>query len=1510
MYPLKILIARPQNPSKNTSPTKNPNPHAVTSRSFNMKDRFSSDPPRVIGGIEFGALSPQEILKLSEVEVATRDLYDLQKGRAPMEYGALDPRMGVSNNMSKCKTCAEPLATCPGHFGHVKLALPCFHIGYFKATISILQNVCKDCARILLTDEDRRKFLTELRRPGIDNLRRMQILKKVNDQCKKQRRCVHCNSLNGVVKKAGPLKIIHDKFRHVGKKIPEEKTEFDNSFNTAKESIPEVERLQKKAMDDLNPLKVFNLFREILPMDCELLGMDPGKGRPETYIWRYMPAPPVCIRPSVMQDSASNEDDLTVKLTEIVWTSAIIEAGLKQGMAVASLMEQWELLQLAVAVYINSDTPQGPGQSASKPIRALTQRLKGKQGRFRGNLSGKRVDFSGRTVISPDPNLRIDQVAVPDRVAKILTYPERVTSHNIEKLRNLVITGPAQHPGANYLFKKGESLRRNLRFGDRAKIAERLEIGDVVERHLEDGDVVLFNRQPSLHRLSILAHFAQIRPWRTFRLNECVCTPYNADFDGDEMNLHVPQTEEARTEAMCLMGVKHNLVTPRSGEPIIAATQDFITGSFLISKKDYMIDRRTFCQLLAMMSDGDMQFDIPPPAIQKPVQLWTGKQVFSLLIRPNKNSKVIINLDAKNKTFQPPPKGYPRDMSPNDGFLVIRNSQVMCGAMDKATLGDGKKDSVFYSILRDYGPDEAAGAMNRMAKLCARWLGGRGFSIGISDVTPGAELSSTKEILVEQAYAKCDELIEALAQGKLEPQPGCTPAQTLEAKIGGLLSKVREEVGEVCIKELEKSNAPLIMATCGSKGSTLNVSQMVAVVGQQIISGKRVPDGFQDRSLPHFRKFSVTPPSKGFVRNSFYSGLDPPEFLFHAISGREGLVDTAVKTAETGYMSRRLMKSLEDLSARYDSTVRTSSNGVVQFRYGGDGLDPFDMEGDARPVDFNRTWTHCEYISSKLGIEKDAETVNVSSVPDTPLKPFEIMQVVEEQISKLEQKLQRMDNSGNMLSLASKAARERASAEKYVDEVDPRRDFLQSVRGFIQTKAEELATVRESRGLMGLLEKPDGDEYDGQDFDLFAPKPVIRAVNQVCRISHRMVDTFLQACLRKYQKAQVEPGTAVGAIGAQSIGEPGTQMTLKTFHFAGVASMNVTLGVPRIKEIINASKTISTPIITTVLNNETELQAARIVKGRIEKTLLGDIAHYIQDEYSYSKASVRVRIDFNTIDHLLLEIDMDQIREAIIKAPKLKLKPGQVSIEEEKYIRVDIESDAVKKNGSTTIIDQDGEIFEEGVESDTAMFLRTQHLKRVLPNVVVKGFTDISRAVINIREKDNTHELLVEGYGLRHVMTTSGVIGTQTSTNHVLEVKEVLGIEAARASIIHEIDYTMSKHGMSVDPRHITLLGDVMTYKGDVLGITRFGLAKMRDSVLQLASFEKTTDHLFDAAFYMKTDDVEGVSECIILGQGMSIGTGAFKVLQPLALDKVKIGPKPLLFEEVCKQLKNVKLED
>ncbi|KAJ5594031.1 DNA-directed RNA polymerase III subunit RPC1 [Penicillium hispanicum] len=1414
--------------------------------------------PKVIKELKFGVLTNDDIVGQAVVEVSDRKFFDLEHDRAVVAHGPLDARMGISNKTATCQTCGHHLKECNGHFGHVRLVLPAFHVGYFKRVITILQEICKECSHILLPEQERRAFLREMRRPGLDNLRRMQIAKRINERCRKTRECERCLAVNGVVKKVGSsaLKITHDKFRafnastSIKKQPPLSKQVFDDSFSEARNSNPDVEKHFKKAQDDMNALRVLKLFKKISNSDCELLGLDPKEARPEMFLWQFIPAPPVCIRPSVGQDAASTEDDLTAKLGDIVQSNINLKNALLKGAPVQTIMECWDYMQLQIAVYINSDVPGLNKADLGKPIRGFVQRLKGKQGRFRGNLSGKRVDFSGRTVISPDPNLRVDEVAVPELVAMNMTYPEAVTRYNKEKLQQRVRNGSKKWPGANYLVKKGSDFKTMLKYGNLKHIANGLQEGDVVERHIEDGDIVLFNRQPSLHKLSILSHFARVRPHRTFRLNECVCNPYNADFDGDEMNLHVPQTEEARAEAMELMGVKNNLATPKNGEPIISAIQDFISAAYLLSSKDNFYDRRSFCQICLYMLGPETRFDLPPPSVLKPQMLWTGKQVFNILMRPNNDDPVLVNLDAACREFKQPKDGRPRDLDPNDGWLVIRNSEVMCGVMDKSTIGSGKKDNVFYIMLRDYGPAAAAEGMNRLSKLSARWFTNMGFSIGITDVYPSERLIQSKNDLVETAYAKCDEVIAQYKAGTLEKYPGCDELQTMENQLSGILSKVRQQAGDECIAQLSKYNSPLIMATSGSKGSSINVSQMVALVGQQIIGGQRVQDGFQDRTLPHFPKNARQPPSKGFVRNSFFSGLEPTEFIFHAMSGREGLVDTAVKTAETGYMSRRLMKSLEDLSTMYDDTVRNSSASIVQFQYGDDKLDPVDMEGKAKPVHFDRTFIHSE-----------STTYNND---ERSLLPAEIMEVCEEMLGKERAKLVRKDLIGNELGYMDRS-------DHGVDQFESARDFLDSIQQYVENRADKLISR-------------------GGDFDP-ADERSRKGLDHTGKLTETTLRAFITACLMKYKKAQVEPGHAVGAVGAQSIGEPGTQMTLKTFHFAGVAGMSITQGVPRIKEIINASKEISTPVISCELVEKTKVPVARIVKGRIEKTYLRDVMRSITEYWTGSVAYITVKINLQTIENLQLDLNTHKIVEAIknhkrFKGDDLKFKAGKSSIR--LYVSLD---PASKASLSKT------EIAATSLDP----FLRLKHLKRILPNIQILGHPHAARAIIRTDETSTNNTLLVEGYGLRECMTTVGVDGLHTKTNNVMEARDVLGIEAARRTIITEISEVMKD--MDIDPRHMQLLADVMTYKGEVLGITRFGLAKMRDSVLQLASFEKTADHLFDAGGAGRTDLIEGVSECIIMGKTMGLGTGAMEVVRKLNFYQGQIGPRKTVFEDSWTEL-------
>lgn len=1393
--------------------------------------------PKKISHLQFGLLSPSDMQRLAEFQVCSSELFSMPS-RTPALGGPLDPRLGISDKVSTCATCKRKLTDCAGHYGYIRLALPVFHIGFIKHTLNILQCICKTCSRVLLPDVERQSSLRKMRNPRTDVLAKSAIFKKVIDKCKKAKACPHCHAANGTVKKISAvptLKIVHERYK--GRHMEDELDDLVANLQSAMRLNKDINPALRVAVEDLLPTRVLDLFHRIPDDDCEVMWIDPLIGRPENLILQHLLVPPVPIRPSVAMDvgGGSNEDDLTVKLQDIVAVNVALELAMTKGPHTRTIMEEWDFLQVQVAQYINGEMPGLQRPIGTKPMRGLCQRLKGKQGRFRGNLSGKRVDFSARTVISPDPNLRVDQVGVPVHVAKIMTYPERVSRYNIEKLRVRVRNGPDIHPGANLIRTSGDgAFVKSLAFGDRDKAAEFLRIGDVVERHMEDGDVVLFNRQPSLHKLSIMSHRVKVMEWRTFRFNICVCAPYNADFDGDEMNMHLPQTEEARTEASLLMGVHHNLVTPRNGEPLVAASQDFLSISYLITQRDVFFTMEKFCCLVAYFGDAEEQVDLPIPAILKPVPLWTGKQVFTALIRPNRASKVLVNFEMKEKNYISDKEKNFKHFCPNDGWVAFRNSELISGNIAKKTIGDGSKTGLLYILLRDSGEAEAARLMDRFAKLCSRYFGNhKGFSIGISDVTPSNKLRSLKYGILSTGYKKAGEKIASYEDGSLELRPGCDLLQSLEEMLNGILGKLRESAGQEAMKALPWSNAPRIMAECGSKGSPLNISQMIACVGQQAVGGNRIQNGFVNRTLPHFEYHSLTPSAKGFVANSFYTGLTATEFFFHTMGGREGLVDTAVKTAETGYMARRLMKALEDLSLRYDTSVRNSENTVVQFTYGDDSLNPEKMENNDRPVDFDRLRLHISQTYPCRG--------------EPTLAGEEISELVDRSLS--QDRFQKLLPKGIM--------------------------FLEEIRNFFSAMAAKQRHLLE-----------DTDEYTTRDM-------VDQRTWNVCRFTKTQLEMILTDALSKYTKAYVEPGEAIGATGAQSISEPGTQMTLKTFHFAGVSSMNVTLGVPRLKEIINASKLISTPIITAKLVQDDHKVAARVVKAVIEKTTLGEVSTCIKEVYAPGKCYISVQLDMDAIEQLKLNIDAFTVRTSILRGSRGQktARPPVLRSLKDSHVKV--------KKGSKSKL----RIYvpEKSDKSGGAVYFVMQALKVALPLVIVQGIPSVNRAVINEEEKGEkkTYHLLVEGYGLAEVMGSPGVDGRHTTTNHIIEVEQTLGVEAARTQISSEISYIMNAYGIGIDSRHLLLLSDVMTFKGEVLGITRFGVSKMRESVLMLASFEKTTDHLFDAAVHGRSDAIVGVSECIIMGIPIPLGTGLFKLLKkataPVARKHPNMGTRGLL---------------
>jgi DNA-directed RNA polymerase II subunit RPB1 len=799
-----------------------------------MEHKFkkSNAEPKQIKGIQFSVISPDYIKNVSvtqNMEFAGKEIakgihhetcYDPSTGQPNL--GAInDPRMG---NMYDPEH--------PGYFGHIELVRPVYHIGFLKIVIDILRCVSYHTSTVLISKDQ-----AGLRKGKKKNL------KEVARLAKSIKKCPITGKKLPVYTKEG-TKIIIDLGEGAGKEI-------------------------------LSPTVVSNILEKISDSDAIFLGLNPKETRPEWFILKTIAVPPPHVRPSVyMSSSQKCDDDLTTKLNEIVkanmaLANAIERNNQDQGTSEHFISQLESLLQYHVSTFIDNQHPNNPPslQRSGKPLKTLKERLAGKDGRVRGNLMGKRVDFSARTVITADPNLSIDQVGVPKAIAMNLTVPEIVTDFNKEKLLECVRRGPTEHPGAKFLIRT-EGSKMDLKY---ARDIKELKNGWTVERHLADDDIVLFNRQPSLHKMSIMAHRVRVQIGSTFRLNLAVTAPYNADFDGDEMNLHVPQTLTARAEAEMLMTVDKMIVSPQSNKPVMGIIQDSLLSSAKMTRRNAFIKRDQLMNMIMIIDNWDG--NIPRPAIIRrtrgadgvlvTTEYWTGKQIFSMLI-PKTLSVDKIGSDP---------------MNPYDTGILIEEGFVLSGSVDKAVIGKSQ-GGLIHILFNDFGPGTAKVFLNQVQKVSNYWIKHHGFTMGVGDAIAGPVANAAVEKILEDSKIK---VAKAIEDNAMEPRE-------LEEFINMELNAAAGEAGRKAEESLTHANNFNAAVSSGSKGSSINISQIMATVGQQNVEGQRIAYGFKGRTLPHFKKNDVGQDSRGFVENSYLKGLNPQEFFFHAMAGREGLV--------------------------------------------------------------------------------------------------------------------------------------------------------------------------------------------------------------------------------------------------------------------------------------------------------------------------------------------------------------------------------------------------------------------------------------------------------------------------------------------------------------------------------------------------------------------------------------------------------------------------------------------
>ncbi|XP_054647191.1 DNA-directed RNA polymerase I subunit RPA1 isoform X2 [Dunckerocampus dactyliophorus] len=928
-------------------------------------------------------------------------------------------------------------------------------------------------------------------------------------------------------------------------------------------------------------------------------------------------------------DTQTNED--TVTQTEE--TDQTILSGIPGVTLTDKLYNTWIRLQTHVNIVFDSDMD----KVMTEKYPGIRQILEKKEGLFRKHMMGKRVDYAARSVICPDMYIGTNEIGIPMVFATKLTYPQPVTPWNVKELRQAVLNGPNVHPGATMVIS--EDGRRTIlsptNLAQREAVAKQLLTPcpgphktpmKIVNRHIKNGDVLLLNRQPTLHRPSIQAHCARILPGeKVLRLHYANCKAYNADFDGDEMNAHFPQSELGRAEAYTLVSTNQQYLVPKDGKPLAGLIQDHMVSGTRMTIRGCFFTRDQYTELVYRgLTDKAGRVKLLAPAILKPQKLWTGKQVVStLLLNVIPEKAVPLNLFGKSKIpgkawIQVPPRAAPgyRPDTMCDSQVVIRQGELLVGVLDKAHYGSSAYGLV-HCCYELYGGQTSGQLLSCLARLFTAYLQlYRGFTLGVEDilVKPGANNRRTciiQESLklgtkaLQAAFNLPPNVDEAEAKSRWQDahlNPDQRDFSMADHKFKEVANQVNNEINKVCMPVGLHTSFPdnnlQLMVQSGAKGSTVNTMQISCLLGQIELEGRRPPLMPSGKSLPCFQPYDPAPGAGGFVSGRFLTGIKPQEFFFHCMAGREGLVDTAVKTSRSGYLQRCVIKHLEGLVVQYDLTVRDSDGSVVQFLYGEDGLE-ISKTQFLQPRQFPFIEDNFEVIRRSQGLDEVLSRLDARSAS----QHFGAIQRW-----KAKRELVCPRRGAFLLFSQKKLAKLKHTERGAVDAYGRDAAVLQLIDQWrsLDDAGRSKYTRKSSR-----CPEP--------SLGLFRPDVSFGSVSESFHdITEKYLqnrertsdgDRFKQLLQYKWQRSLCDPGEAVGLLAAQSIGEPSTQMTLNTFHFAGRGEMNVTLGIPRLREILMvASSNIKTPMMSIpVLNNKKALKRAQKLRRKLSRVCLAEV---------------------------------------------------------------------------------------------------------------------------------------------------------------------------------------------------------------------------------------------------------------------------------------------------------------
>lgn len=1438
-----------------------------------------------ISNVKFMPYTPEEIEGFSIMPITNTQMFD--NNGNPSKNGVYDPRLGTTENSQKCEICGQSAWNCNGHFGHIHLQRPVYHPFYIKSLRQLVVGMCstgkhlrvpqyivdqvemglKLVERGYIISHDFLKFLDE----GETEEKTKEMLDFIKNTPPIELNAYTMSTRASIIKEF-LSKITSTKKVCTQCQTTAEDIRFDSyhfQFVKTKDSqtvVVPIEEVMKRVKKFYKHNKGFYdiFFSDFGPDQffVESICVMPSKFRP----------------PNVLGDKVSSHPSSSA-------LSDIVKANIAYSKAVTDADEtrianEYSRLQSSVNAFYDNTLV----KTSKKLPHGIRQTLEKKEGLFRKNLMGKRVNFSARSVITPDPYIATDEVGVPEVFAKALSYPEKVTEFNKDKLSKLIMNGPDVYPGANFIINgDGRTYRlAAMSKQERGKFAKMIYSNDgampiVVGRHVEDGDFVLINRQPTLHRVSILGMKARVLPnQKTLRMHYSNCASFNADFDGDEINMHLLQGELARAEVKNLALSSIHYVTPTAGNPIRGLIQDHVDSGALLTMKNNFFTYSKYSQLVyaAFGNEPNKRLKLLPPCIMYPEQLWSGKQVISTILVNLTQDKEPIRLTSKSKFTNQLLVGAQEETS-----VCFFDSELMYGIIDKAQYGASTYGLV-HSLFELYGSQLAGRFLTMLSCLFTYYLQTRGFTCGIDDMVISRKAEIIRKNMTKKMKDASKEAGKKFVKDFGLPSKANFPYkqqlmelvmnpnmkerfdQYMKNAVNPIASDIISAIFPLQLTKSFLTNCLLIMTQSGAKGSVVNVSQIACLLGQQELEGKRVPFMASGKSLPSFKPMDLSPIAGGFISSRFLTGLKPQEYYFHCMAGREGLTDTAVKTANTGYLQRCIIKNIEGLRVAYDGTVRNSDDSIIQFLYGEDGVDPMNNK----------------YIE-KFDFMEDNYNAYLSK-----LNISELMEKAE-----CEEAMNLLDN--------------KEKREKPIQSICPPNLHVGSV-----------------------------SESFEKSLDAFCNSP-----------NHKIdVEKLRAVALFNYFKSQIQPGENVGIIAAEAIGEPATQMTLNTFHLAGYGGANVTLGIPRLREIlVVATHSPATPTMRIPLKTNDPEEAEKFVNN-FKRVSLHEIVQSftVSEDFSTKsesrnnrRISVSLKLYKSEVEKwklneneglLLLRKKFGQILKkrinSILKTTGVKINDvadddivtTADSNQRSEEMGADLTKKKTRKNEQNSYepdeedhnsVENKNENEENESKDDDSKLESTYDsatntikvnynitnvnikillesiVEDVLEEVKVQEIQGISRATTE-QAKSGQMFINTEGYNFDEIIERNGIDINHFYTNHIAGIYEHFGIEAARAAVLKEVEAVFNAYSISVDKRHLQLIADYVTFSGEWLGMSRHTM-KLCPSPFQQMSFETTTQFLTHATLHGSSDDMKSPSSSLSVGNVINAGTGLCEVLVP-----------------------------